>query len=46
MKRAIFHDLRDELNNAAATFAERVFDTGVEMLRERVEQLTDLSKSI
>jgi hypothetical protein len=31
-----FPRLRDELNNAAATFAERVFDTGVEMLRERV----------
>ncbi len=31
-----FPRLRDELIKAAATFAERVFDTGVEMLRERV----------
>lgn len=31
-----FPRLRDELVNAAAAFAERVFDTGVEMLRERV----------
>jgi len=31
-----FPRLRDELINAAAAFAERVFDTGVEMLRERV----------
>ncbi|MFL5705074.1 MAG: hypothetical protein ACJ8AG_19905 [Ktedonobacteraceae bacterium] len=31
-----FPRLRDELINACAAFAERVFDTGVEMLRERV----------
>jgi len=31
-----FPRLRDELINAAAAYAERVFDTGVEMLRERV----------
>jgi hypothetical protein len=31
-----FPRLRDELVNAAAAFAERVYDTGVEMLRERV----------
>jgi hypothetical protein len=31
-----FPRLREELVNAAAAFAERVFDTGVEMLRERV----------
>lgn len=31
-----FPRLRDELVNAASAFAERVFDTGVEMLRERV----------
>ena len=31
-----FPRLRDELINAAAAFAECVFDTGVEMLRERV----------
>jgi len=33
---ADFPRLRDELLNAAAAFAERVFDTGEEMLRERV----------
>jgi hypothetical protein len=31
-----FPRLRDDLVDAAAAFAERVFDTGVEMLRERV----------
>ena len=31
-----FPRLRDALISAAAAFAERVFDTGVEMLRERV----------
>lgn len=31
-----FPRLRDELVDGAAAFAERVFDTGVEMLRERV----------
>lgn len=31
-----FPYLRDDLAQAAAAFAERVFDTGVEMLRERV----------
>jgi hypothetical protein len=31
-----FPRLRNELVNACAAFAERVFDTGVEMLRERV----------
>jgi hypothetical protein len=31
-----FPRLRDELVNASAAFAERVFDTGEEMLRERV----------
>jgi len=31
-----FPRLRDELINAAAAFAERVFDTGVNMLRQRV----------
>ncbi len=31
-----FPRLRDQLINAAATFAERVFDTGEDMLRERV----------
>jgi hypothetical protein len=31
-----FPRLRDELLNAAAAFAERVFDTGVQMLVERV----------
>jgi hypothetical protein len=31
-----FPRLRDELLKATATFAERVFDTGVEMLKERV----------
>jgi hypothetical protein len=31
-----FPRLRDALINAAAAFAERVFDTGVDMLRERV----------
>ena len=31
-----FVRLRNELVNACAAFAERVFDTGVEMLRERV----------
>ena len=31
-----FPRLRDELIQAAAAFAERVFDTGAEMLRERV----------
>jgi hypothetical protein len=31
-----FPRLTTELNEAAAAFAERVFDTGVEMLRERV----------
>jgi len=31
-----FVRLRDQLNAAAASFAERVFDTGADMLRERV----------
>lgn len=31
-----FPRLRDELINASAAFAERVFDTGVNMLRQRV----------
>jgi hypothetical protein len=31
-----FSRLRNELVNACAAFAERVYDTGVEMLRERV----------
>jgi hypothetical protein len=31
-----FPRLRDELINGSAAFAERVFDTGVDMLRERV----------
>lgn len=31
-----FPRLRDELVDAAAAYAERVYDTGVEMLRERV----------
>jgi hypothetical protein len=31
-----FERLRNELLNASAAFAERVFDTGVDMLRERV----------
>jgi hypothetical protein len=33
---ASFDKLRDDLIDAATAFAERVFDTGVEMLRERV----------
>jgi len=35
-KEGDFPRLRDELINACAAFAERVFDTGEEMLRERV----------
>jgi hypothetical protein len=42
---ADFCRLRDELVQAATAFAERVFDTGVEMLRERVRVTHTLFKA-
>ena len=43
---ASFPFLRDNLNQAAAAFSERVFDTGVEMLRERVRTTHRPSRNI
>jgi hypothetical protein len=40
-----FSRLRDELIQASTAFAERVFDTGVEMLRERVRVTHTLFKA-
>jgi hypothetical protein len=41
---ADFPRLRDDLSQAAAAFAERSFDTGVGMLRERVREAHQLFK--